>query len=133
MGQKKNNTKAAPATVPESAVIKKAEAGAVKKPEKTEKTEKRQGRTLGHALSDNRALAVLCAVFLLAVLCVFPVIYHDFYYDILEFKCISYTVMSLAFLGCAAVIIGCWAFRDVQSFGGREAGMLVDAAVPWHW
>ena len=30
------------------------------------------------------------------VFCVFPVVYHDFYYDILEFKCISYTVMSLA-------------------------------------
>ena len=133
MGQKRKKSKAAPATVPESAAVKKAEAGAVKNLEKAGKIEKRQGRTLGHALSDNRALSVLCAVFLLAVLCVFPVIYHDFYYDILEFKCISYTVMALAFLGCAAVLIGCWAFRDVQSFGGREAGKLVDAAVPWHW
>ena len=100
---------------------------------KSEKTGKRAGRTLDHALRDNRYLRMLCAAFVLAVFCVFPLVYHDYYYDILEFKCLSYTVMALMFLGLAAAVILCWLFADVKKYGGRAAGELFDKIVPWHW
>ena len=90
-------------------------------------------RVISRDIGDSEFLAVLGGAFVLAVLCVFPVLYHDYYYDILEFKCLSYTVLAALFLGLSFVYLSLRLIRDVKTGGGMAAGRFMDAVSPWHW
>lgn len=57
--------------------------------------------------SRNGALAVVMQLFVLAILCVFPVVYHDYYFDILKTKYMFYYISVLIML---AVALGVFVF-----------------------
>ncbi len=55
--------------------------------------------------TNSGMLGPECTAFLLIALCLFPLVFHDYYYDILEFKCLFYAVAAGAFCGLALLTI----------------------------
>lgn len=69
--------------------------------------------------NGKKALSLLTALFLTAILFVFPIYYRDFYYDILPAKYQFYYVSVLALIGGVVIIASTMMTADLAGRGGR--------------
>lgn len=73
----------------------------------------------GFIIKGKRALSGLAALFLIAILFVFPVYYRNFYYDILPAKYQFYYISVLTLLAGVVITAGVMLVMDVYQCGGR--------------
>lgn len=74
----------------------------------------------------------IMGVYVLVILCVFPVVYHNFYFDILETKYQFYCVASIAMM-VAMLIYGLYTNKVIDYFKGFKMGTLVKSLSVADW
>jgi len=74
------------------------------------------GNRISHEINEKRSkTSMIMGIFTLIVLCVFPVVYHDYYFDILETK---YQFYCAAAIGMIVLMAGCglWTGQMIEYF-----------------
>lgn len=78
-------------------------------------------------------LSVECSTFLMIVLCVFPLVFRDYYYDILEFKCLFYIIAAIVFCAAIFITVILKGFRDWKRGERDRISALLKTTHPGNW
>lgn len=73
----------------------------------------------------KRAVSIIIGVFLTAILFIFPLYYHDFYFDILKVKYQFYYLSVLSLLGCFVVLAIVLFSIDSAQYNGKYTKKMI--------
>lgn len=91
------------------------------------------GNRISHEINEKRSkTSMIMGIFTLIVLCVFPVVYHDYYFDILETK---YQFYCAAAIGMIVLMAGCglWTGQMIEYFKKFDLKKIVKSLNITDW
>lgn len=88
----------------------------------------REGKKSQNALAETaqKVFSGIAAVFICVILGVFPLYYHDYYFDILTAKYKFYWIAALVWIGVCLAAGLVFAFIDRMEYGGKHTRVFLD-------